>query len=157
MEAPGLREGHEGRENQAPTDVPVFLHEDVKLMIEEKNEEKDHVEPSLLENDEDTEKRPITAFQCHQTQHEEQEMVEHVTCLPPSIDQHERLQVFQDLFARLLKSLAKGICIASTYYGFWFCLESLFPTFLYLLGESVSRVRGISQLLDWLHWHFYII
>jgi len=46
QEALGLREECEGEVNQAPTGVPLILHEDVELTMEEENE-KENIQSSL--------------------------------------------------------------------------------------------------------------
>jgi len=125
--------------------------EDVKLMMEEENEEEEHTKPSLLVNEEKAKNPPITALQYNQPQHVEQGAVKHGTCPLPSTYQQETLHVFQDSFAGLLQSPEKEIFVSFASYGFQFCLESSFLTLLCLLSEGLSRVRWITQLLDWLY------
>jgi hypothetical protein len=90
---------------------------------------------------------------------QEQQTLMNEVFLPVFVHQEEMIfHGFQDPVAILLHSSVKEefVSFISSYFGFIFCFQLPFFTFVCLLNKNVSRGKSGSQLLDWLHWHFSI-
>ena len=90
---------------------------------------------------------------------QEKQTIMNEACLPIFVHQEEMIfHSFQDPMAILLHSSLKEefVSFISSGFGFDFCFQLPYFTFVCVIKKDVSREKSRSQLLDWLHWHFSI-
>jgi hypothetical protein len=63
---------------------------------------------------------------------------------------------FQGSMVNLLQSSIKTLFVFSTEHGFGFYSESSINNLLLILLKLSQKAQILDQLINWLHWHFYI-